>query len=92
MLQSEQEKAAWRARPPLILCVFVRTMGRLPMHSRDVLSALRADGWEQVAQKGSHVHLKHPVKAGRVTVPHPNRDLPMGTLKSIERQAGVKLR
>ena len=62
------------------------------MHSRDVLGALRADGWEQVAQKGSPIHLKHPAKAGRVTVPHPNRDLPMGTLKSIARQAGVKLR
>jgi predicted RNA binding protein YcfA (HicA-like mRNA interferase family) len=62
------------------------------MHSRDILVALRADGWEQVAQKGSHIHLKHPVKAGRVTVPHSNRDLPIGTLKSIERQAQIKLR
>jgi len=32
------------------------------------------------------------VKAGRVTVPHPNRDLPIGTLRSIERQAQIKLR
>ncbi len=62
------------------------------MHSRDVLAALRADGWVEVAQKGSHVQLKHPVKTGRVTVPHPNRDLPTGTLKSIERQARIKLR
>jgi predicted RNA binding protein YcfA (HicA-like mRNA interferase family) len=54
------------------------------MHSRDVPAALRADGWEQVAQKRSHIHLKHPVKTGRVTVPHPNRDLPIRTLKSIE--------
>jgi predicted RNA binding protein YcfA (HicA-like mRNA interferase family) len=62
------------------------------MHSRDVLTALRADGWVEVAQKGSHVHLKHLVKAWRVTVPHPHRDLPIGTLKSIERQARMKLR
>jgi predicted RNA binding protein YcfA (HicA-like mRNA interferase family) len=62
------------------------------MDSRDVLAALRADGWEPVAQKGSHLHLKHPVKPGRVTVPHPRRDLPIGTLKSIERQAGLKLK
>jgi predicted RNA binding protein YcfA (HicA-like mRNA interferase family) len=62
------------------------------MHSRDVLTAPRADGWEQVAQRGSHVHLKHPVQGGRVTVPHPHRDLPIGTLKSIERQAQIKLR
>ena len=62
------------------------------MHSRDVLAALRADGWAEGGQKGSHIHLKHPVKSGRVTVPHPNRDLPIGTLKSIERQAEIKLR
>jgi predicted RNA binding protein YcfA (HicA-like mRNA interferase family) len=62
------------------------------MDSRDVLAALRADGWRQVAQKGSHINLKHPVKPGRVTVPHPRRNLPIGTLKSIERQAGIKLR
>jgi len=62
------------------------------MDSRDVLAALRADGWEQVTQKGSHVQLKHPVKSGRVTVPHPRRDLPIGTLKSIEKQAGIVLK
>jgi predicted RNA binding protein YcfA (HicA-like mRNA interferase family) len=62
------------------------------MDSRDVLAALKADGWRKVGQKGSHVQLKHPAKAGRVTVCHPERDLPIGTLKSIERQAGLKLR
>jgi predicted RNA binding protein YcfA (HicA-like mRNA interferase family) len=60
--------------------------------SRDVLRALKSDGWEEVAQKGSHVQFKHPSKPGRVTVPHPKRDLPVGTLKSIEKQAGINLR
>jgi predicted RNA binding protein YcfA (HicA-like mRNA interferase family) len=49
-------------------------------------------GWIQVAQKGSHVQFKHPAKQGRVTVPHPKRDVPLGTLKSIEKQSGLKLR
>jgi predicted RNA binding protein YcfA (HicA-like mRNA interferase family) len=62
------------------------------MNSRDVIAALRADGWRQVAQKGSHVQFKHSMKLGRVTVPHPERDIPRGTLRSIERQAGLKLR
>jgi predicted RNA binding protein YcfA (HicA-like mRNA interferase family) len=62
------------------------------MNSRDPIVALRKDGWEQVAQKGSHVQFKHPTKPGRVTVPHPKRDIPVGTLKSIEKQAGLKLR
>jgi predicted RNA binding protein YcfA (HicA-like mRNA interferase family) len=60
--------------------------------SRDVLTALKADGWREVAQKGSHVQLRHLVKTGRVTVPHPKRDPPLGTLKSVERQAVIKLR
>jgi predicted RNA binding protein YcfA (HicA-like mRNA interferase family) len=60
--------------------------------SRDVLRILKSDGWYEVAQKGSHVHLKHAAKPGRVTVPHPKRGLPLGTLKSVERQAGIKLR
>ncbi len=29
-------------------------------------------------------------KKGRVTVTHPKKDIPLGTLKSIEKQAGVK--
>jgi predicted RNA binding protein YcfA (HicA-like mRNA interferase family) len=62
------------------------------MKSREIISALKADGWEQVAQKGSHVQFKHPTKPGRVTVPHPKRDIPLGTLRSIEKQADLKLR
>ncbi|MCZ7643477.1 MAG: type II toxin-antitoxin system HicA family toxin [Pseudorhodoplanes sp.] len=62
------------------------------MRSREVIAALEKDGWREVARKGSHVQFKHPTKAGRVTVPHPERDIPVGTLKSIERQSGIKLR
>ena len=46
----------------------------------------------QVAQKGSHIQFKHPIKKGRVTVPHHARDVPIGTLKSIEKQSGLRLR
>ena len=61
------------------------------MKSQDVIKALKSDGWEQVAQKGSHVQFKHPTKKGRVTVPHPKKDIPKGTLRSIEKQSGLKL-
>jgi predicted RNA binding protein YcfA (HicA-like mRNA interferase family) len=40
---------------------------------------------------GSHLHFKHPIKRGKVTVPHPKHDLPIKTLKSIEKQSGVRL-
>lgn len=61
------------------------------MRSSDVISALKADGWFEVATRGSHVQFKHRDKKGRVTVPHPKRDIPIGTLKSIEKQSGLKL-
>jgi predicted RNA binding protein YcfA (HicA-like mRNA interferase family) len=62
------------------------------MNSRDIISAIEADGWFQVAQKGSHVQFRHPAKPGRVTVVHPKKDISIGTLRSIEKQAGLKLR
>lgn len=62
------------------------------MNSREVLRLLKADGWVEAAQKGSHLQLKHPNKPGRVTLPHPKRDLAIGTLRSIEQQSGLKLR
>ncbi|MES2197212.1 MAG: type II toxin-antitoxin system HicA family toxin [Pseudomonadota bacterium] len=62
------------------------------MKSKDVISALKANGWIQVGQKGSHVQFKHSEKPGRVTVPHPQKDVPFGTLRSIEKQSGLKLK
>ena len=62
------------------------------MKSKDVMSALEKDGWSKVGQKGSHVQFKHPTKKGRVTVPHPEKDIPRGTLRSIEKQAALKLK
>ena len=62
------------------------------MKSAAVIKLLEADGWREVRVTGSHHHFKHPTKPGLVTVPHPKRDLPAGTLRSIEKQSGVKLR
>jgi predicted RNA binding protein YcfA (HicA-like mRNA interferase family) len=59
--------------------------------SRDIIRLLLDDGWYEVGQTGSHKHFKHPVKKGKVTVPHPRRDLSVKTVKSIEKQSGVDL-
>jgi predicted RNA binding protein YcfA (HicA-like mRNA interferase family) len=59
--------------------------------SADVIRKLKADGWTLVRTKGSHQHFRHAAKPGIVTVPHPRKDFPLGTLKSIEKQSGVKL-
>lgn len=61
------------------------------MDSREIIKALEADGWEHRRTTGSHWHFRHPSKPGLVTIPHPKRDLPAGTVKAIERQSGLKL-
>jgi len=62
------------------------------MESRGAFRTLRAEGWEEVRQKGSHVQLKHLERPGLVTLPYDKRYLPSGTLRSIERQVGIRLR
>jgi len=58
---------------------------------RDVLKTLEADGWVTVRTKGSHRQLKHPTKSGTVTVAgKPSVDVPIGTLKSIWKQAQIE--
>lgn len=60
--------------------------------SREVVQALLADGWFEVNVVGSHHQFKHPAKKGRVTVKHPDKDIPRKTLDSIERQSGLRFR
>ncbi|WP_084536729.1 type II toxin-antitoxin system HicA family toxin [Azospirillum halopraeferens] len=62
------------------------------LSSKEVIASLTADGWYEANHEGSHKQFKHPTKKGRVTVQHPVRHIPIGTLKSIERQSGLKLR
>ena len=59
------------------------------MHSRKIIKMLLDDGWYEVNQAGSHKQFKHPTKKGRVTVPDPKKDIPVGTLNSIKKQAGL---
>lgn len=58
--------------------------------SREVIKMLSADGWYEVDSTGSHRQFKHPQKRGRVTVKHPDKDIPPKTLKSIETQSGLR--
>ena len=58
---------------------------------RDIIPRLKAEGWELANVRGSHPQYKHALQSGRVTVPHPKKDFPKGTLRSIFRQAGWPL-
>ena len=59
------------------------------MNSGKIIRMLEDDGWQLVRVRGSHHHFKHPTKQGLVTVPHPKKDLPNGTVNSIFKQAGL---
>jgi len=75
---------------------FVCSTHGLPEHAPRATGALPSKcpkggdpvHWERVAVKGSHWQFKHPTKQGRVTVPHPVKDIKAGTVMSIYRQAG----
>ena len=57
--------------------------------SRKIIKLLEQDGWFEFDVSGSHHHFKHPIKQGKVTIPHPVKDLPTGTVRSDLRQAGL---
>jgi predicted RNA binding protein YcfA (HicA-like mRNA interferase family) len=60
---------------------------------RDVIAELEADGWLLNRIRGSHRQFRHPSKPGTVTVAGKfNVDVPVGTLGSIWKQAGLKKR
>jgi predicted RNA binding protein YcfA (HicA-like mRNA interferase family) len=60
------------------------------MGSREAIAMLKADGWKLDRVKGSHHVFVHDSKPGIVVVPHPKKDLPPGTLRSILRTAGLR--
>ena len=55
-------------------------------NSRDIVKRLGAEGFKLVSIRGSH----HKFRNGPITVivPHPKKDLPLGTAQSIARQVG----
>ena len=60
------------------------------MKSADIIKRLKADGWQLVHVVGLHHQFKHPAKPGKVTVPHPKKDLPLPTVNSILKQAAIQ--
>lgn len=66
-------------------------MPKLPVvNGREVIRAVERAGFVFDRQVGSHVSLRHPETRLSVTVPvHGARDLPVGTLRRIVRDAGL---
>jgi predicted RNA binding protein YcfA (HicA-like mRNA interferase family) len=55
---------------------------------REICRRLEAEGWAAVRQTGDHRHYRHPERPGLVTIDLGVGEVPIGTLRSIYRQAG----
>jgi predicted RNA binding protein YcfA (HicA-like mRNA interferase family) len=66
----------------------LRTGWSYPMerNSQKIVTRLKREGFELISIKGSH----HKFRKGSQTiiVPHPKKDLPIGTASAIAKQAG----
>ncbi|MCH7527370.1 MAG: type II toxin-antitoxin system HicA family toxin [Planctomycetes bacterium] len=63
------------------------------MKYRDLIKRIEADGWHVERSVGSHMQFRHPEKPGTITVPAGGKlakEVPLGTLNSILKQAGLK--
>lgn len=58
------------------------------MTSKEIIKRLTSEGWFLVGSKGDHEKFKHATYPGPVVVPHPRKDIAIGTLRNIYRQAG----
>ncbi|MDU9389592.1 type II toxin-antitoxin system HicA family toxin [Pseudomonas japonica] len=60
------------------------------MQSRQLIRELEVAGWVLKRITGSHHIFKHPDSPYLIPVPHPKKDLPIGTVKSIRQRAGLR--
>ncbi|MCA1618163.1 MAG: type II toxin-antitoxin system HicA family toxin [Acidobacteria bacterium] len=61
-----------------------------PLPYRELKRKLEAAGFKEVSSKGSHVKFARVTQLGTYTavVPH-HREVPVGTIRSIIKQAGI---
>ena len=63
----------------------------MPRKVGEIIKLIEDDGWVLDRVKGSHRVYVHPTKSGIVVVPGKlSRDLPLGTERSILKQAGLR--
>jgi len=59
------------------------------MKSVALIRELEIAGWVLDRVRGSHHVFKHPTRPGRVVVPHSKKDLGIGLVAAIRKQAGL---
>jgi predicted RNA binding protein YcfA (HicA-like mRNA interferase family) len=60
------------------------------MSSAEIIKQLEKSGWVLRGVKGSHHIYTHPERSGHITVPHPKKDLGIGLINKLLKQAGLK--
>ena len=60
-----------------------------PMTSVELIRDMQRAGWQLNRVNGSHHIFRHPSRPGIVVMPHPKKDLGLGLVKAIRRQAGI---
>lgn len=60
------------------------------MNSLSIIALLKENSWVHVRTTGSHHHFKHADFQKIITVPHPKKDLPIGTVNQILKTANLK--
>lgn len=55
-------------------------------NSREIIKRLRREGFELISSADSHHKFRKGART--VIVPHPKKDLPVGTARNIARMAG----
>ena len=68
----------------IMICIFIHM--KVECDSRKIIQRLKLESFELVAVKGSH----HKFRKGTITVivPHPKKELPLGTARQIAKIAG----
>lgn len=65
-------------------------MNKKAYSSHDIINLLKEAGFVLDRIKGSHHIFIHPENNKRAVVPHPKKDLPTGTARTILKQAGLE--
>ncbi|WP_462398912.1 type II toxin-antitoxin system HicA family toxin [Lacticaseibacillus pantheris] len=60
------------------------------MDSRRLIKMLKSKSWYEDYSTGNHRYFKHPSLPSKVTVPHPRKDIPKGTLNTILKQVHLR--
>jgi len=59
-------------------------------NSTELIRKMTQAGWVLRGVKGSHHIYTHPSLPGHVSVPHPRKDLGIGLINKLMKQAGLK--